>query len=113
MHRNTGGLNFSIDVDKIDTYACSVPDVMAAGGTVTDDALEASGSVVVDCINRDKKMRKRRRKAKQTVPVRFYVSRDLLYVRTSRIVSVILPMRAVKSRCTKIPGNIAELVNIQ
>ena len=68
----------SIDVDKIDTYACSVPDVMAEGGTVTDAALEASGSVVMNCINRDKKMRKRRRKAKQTVPVRFHVSKDLL-----------------------------------
>ena len=61
----------SIDVDKIDTYACSVPDVMAEGGTVTDAALEASGSVVMNCINRDKKMRKRRRKAKQAVPVSF------------------------------------------
>ena len=75
MRRHTTFLLFSIDIDKIDTYACSVPDVMAEGGTVTDDALEASGSVVINCINRDKKNRKRRRKAMQTVPVRFDVTR--------------------------------------
>ena len=48
---------------------------MAEGGTVTDAALEASGSVVINCINREKKTRKRRRKAMQTVPVRFDVTR--------------------------------------
>ena len=50
-----------------------MPDLIAEGITVTDEALEASGSVVMNCINREKKMRKRRQKAKQTVPVSFIV----------------------------------------
>ena len=65
----------SIRIDNIAAYACAVPDLIAEGITVTDEALEASGSVVINCINRDKKNRKRRRKAMQTVPVRFDVTR--------------------------------------
>ena len=35
----------------MDTYACSVPDYLEAGGELTDEAWEASGSLVMDCLN--------------------------------------------------------------
>lgn len=43
-----------INVDNIDTYACSVPDVIAVGGDVTAEALIASSSLVIDCMVEDK-----------------------------------------------------------
>ena len=47
-------------MEDIDTFACSVPDILAQGGHVSDDAVEASGSLLINCINGDKKARHER-----------------------------------------------------
>ena len=59
----------SVNITTVDTFACSVPDIMANGGNITDEALQASASVIINCMNRLLKSRKRRKKAGQQVGV--------------------------------------------
>ena len=70
---------FRINIDNIDTYACAVPDFLAAGGIVTDEALLASSSQVIGCVNQDRKDRKSRTESGLPVCIKIIILFDAVY----------------------------------
>ena len=49
-----------ITIDNIDTFACSVADILRNEGRITVEALRASGTLVVDCLRRELRARNHR-----------------------------------------------------
>ena len=63
-------LHFSINIDNVDAFGCSIPDVVSLGGNVTEEAVEASSSLILNCINNDRESRAARKDHGLSVPVR-------------------------------------------